>query len=362
MSKTQAASRAPLDHGGDSKRAGRALRVAAVALLAAAAAVAWSPVAGAQGTRAPVGGPGGEHTIYGELKVDERKSGQQTPASFTLVLMTEAGKVVDRRAAMNGTNFRFLGLRNGGYEISVESGGLSLARVRLYLDAPRAREFKQDISLAWETDGSAKSDPKKDSVSAADYYERAPANRALFEKAAGAIKKKKFDEAAVLLQQIVDADQKDHVAWTYLGTMRSTLGNAAEAERDYERALALRPDMLAAAVNLGRLHLVGKNYVRAVEVLQPAVEKHSQSADAHHFLGEAYLQVGRLEEAAEQLRTALRLDPQGKAEAHLRLAMLEDAAGRKAKAVVELEQFLAKRPDHPNRKQFEQYVKDNKKH
>ncbi|MCA1616086.1 MAG: tetratricopeptide repeat protein [Acidobacteria bacterium] len=309
----------------------------------------------------PGGGPGGEHVIYGELRVDEREAGQKTPTSFTLVLMAESGKIVDRRAAMNGTNYRFLGLRNGGYEIAVEFGGIALTRVRLYLDAPRAKEFRQDISLAWDANAAAKFDPKKGAISAADYYGRRPANRALFDKAAGAIKKKKFDEAAALLQQIVGADGQDHIAWNYLGTVHNALGRAAEAERSYERALMVKPELLAAAVNLGRLHIAGKDFAQAVEVLSVAVEQHSQSADAQQLMGEAYLQTGKLAEAATHFREALRLDPQGKAEAHLRLAALEDAGGRKAKAAAELEHFLAKNPDHPNRKQFEQYVKDNKK-
>ena len=37
--------------------------------------------------------------------------------------------------------------------------------------------------------------------------------------------------------------------------MHYALGNAAEAERSYARALAERPDLLAAAVNLGRLRV-----------------------------------------------------------------------------------------------------------
>lgn len=364
MSMSQAASSAPFDVGRNTRaqaRRGRAWRAVAAAALAAASSVAMSPVARAQGMRAPVGGPGGEHTIYGELKVDEKKSGEKVPSSFLLVLMTEAGKVVERQPAMNGTSFRFVGLRNGIYDLVVESAGMPVARIRLQLDSPRRMDLKQDILMEWERSATGKSDSTKAVVSAADYYEHTPANRPLFEKASGAIKKKKFGEAATLLQKIVEADPNDHLAWAYLGAAHAALGNAAEAEHSYGRALALRPDLLAATVNLGLLHITGKNFARAVEVLSPAVEKHSQSADIHHLLGEAYLQTGKFDEAATHLREALRLDPQGKADAHLRLAMLQDAAGRKDKAAAELEQFLSKRPEHPNRKQFEQYVKENKK-
>jgi Flp pilus assembly protein TadD len=339
---------------------------AALLVVAALAAVALGATqAAAQGTRAPIGGLGGEHTLYGEFRVDESKvekreaGAAQVPQSFTLVLYNEQNKIIDRRAAMNNSSFRFQGLRNGIYELSVEAGGLSLTRVRFQLDGPRGIEFRQDISLAWDAAGGA--GEKKPVVSAAEYYERPAATRDTFERAAAAARKKKFKDAAPLLRQVVETDPKDHLAWAHLGSAYSALGQNPEAERAYEQALALKPELTAAAVNLGRLYVLGKSYAKAVEVLKGAVEKMPDSADAQHLLGEAYLQTGRLAEATAHFREALRLDPKGKAEVHLRLAAVQDATGSKAEAAAELELFIAKRPDHPNRPQFEQYVRANKK-
>jgi hypothetical protein len=45
----------------------------------------------------------------------------------------------------------------------------------------------------------------------------------------------------------------------------------------------------------------------------------------------------------------------------LRLAALYNAAGLKDRAAAEYEQFLAKNPNHPDRKKFEEYIKENKK-
>ncbi|HVG30355.1 MAG TPA: tetratricopeptide repeat protein, partial [Pyrinomonadaceae bacterium] len=345
-------------------RRGRALRGVVVAALAAAALVALPQVARAQidGARAPAGGSGGQHEIYGEFKVDESKAKEKVPGSFVLVLMTDAGKVVERQSAMHNARFRFFGLRNGNYEIVVESAGMPVGRLSVQLISSRKVELKQDITLEWDAASAAKAASKAGTVSAADYYERPAANRDLFEKASGAIKKKKYEDAAALLQQIVSADEKDHIAWTYLASAHNALGKAADSERCYVRALALRPDLLAAAVNLGRLYVIGKNFNKAVEVLKPAVEKHPQSSDAHFLLGEAELQTGQYDDAATELREALRLDPKGKAEAHLRLAMLLNAAGKKDKAAAELEQFIAKQPEHPNREKFEEYIRQNKKH
>ncbi|MCM3870416.1 MAG: hypothetical protein ND895_06985, partial [Pyrinomonadaceae bacterium] len=58
---------------------------------------------------------------------------------------------------------------------------------------------------------------------------------------------------------------------------------------------------------------------------------------------------------------AIKLDPTGMTEAHLRLASLYHAAGLKDKAAIEFEEFLKKKPDYPERKKLEQYIAQNKR-
>ena len=78
-------------------------------------------------------------------------------------------------------------------------------------------------------------------------------------------------------------------------------------------------------------------------------------------LGEAYLQMKKGSKAVGYLNEALKLDPIGMAEAHLRLAALYNGAGMKDKAAAEYELFLKKRPDFADRKKLEQYIAANKK-
>jgi tetratricopeptide (TPR) repeat protein len=305
--------------------------------------------------------PAGDHTVYGELKVDESKAVGLVPLSFDLSLVNEAGRVVERQSVIPNTRYRFLNVRNGLYELVVETGGQQVTRFRIHIAAPGRSEYKQDITLAWDRAGSGRRDPKSGTVDAADFYQRTPANQELFDKATAALGRKKFDEAAALLNKLVAADPKDYKAWTDLGTASYALDKQTEAEAAYTRALAEKPGYLTAAVNLGRLRVLTKSYDKAVEILKPAVGEHPQSADAHHLLGEAYLQTRMFPEAIAHFDEAVRLEPQAKADLHLRLAAIYDAGGMKDRAAAELEQFLPKRPDRPNRKKMEQYVKDNKK-
>lgn len=334
----------------------RTWRFFLASVLIASALIAWP-----HETRAQMGGTNGENSIYGEFKVDESKAGGMVPLSFVLVLMSTNGETIDRQSVMNNERYRFLDLKPGFYDIVVENAGMQVARIRVQIAALRRQELKQDIFLEWDNLPSGKSRSKKGTVSTDDFYQRTPANQGLFERAAGAIKKKKFDEAAGFLQKIVETDPKDYLAWTDLGTMYFALNRASQAESSYVHALMERPELLAAAVNLGRLHVAGKNFDKAIQVLKPAAEKHPESGDANYLLGEAYLQTRQFDEAVNQFTKTLKVDPQGKAEAHVRLAMLYDAAGRKDMAASELEQFLTKRPESPNREKFEKYIKENKK-
>ncbi len=114
-------------------------------------------------------------------------------------------------------------------------------------------------------------------------------------------------------------------------------------------------------MNLGRLRLRLKNYDGAVTALQQAVAAQPKSAEANYFLGEAYLQIKKGSKAVVYLNEALKLDPIGMADAHLRLAALYRGAGLKDKAAAEYEQFLKKKPDYADKKKLEQYIGDNKK-
>ena len=329
-------------------RARRALR-RIFSLLSLALALCATPFA----ARAQV--TGGGHTLYGEFRVDESRAGGMVPISFDIILYTETGLVVERQPIGSKGTFRFINLRNGIYDIAVEVEGREVARTRVNINSLYKNDFRQDIALAWSpTPGGS----KPASVDAASVYKRTPAAQKLFEKADAAAANKSFEEAVQLFRQVVDTDPADYPAWTELGTMYYATGKADEAESAYVRALKEQPDFLRAAVNLGRLRIAMKKFEPAIEALSSAVEKHPDSADANLLLGEAYLQIKKGSKAVPYLETAARL---GRAEAHLRLATLYNAAGFKDRAAAEYEQYLAKKPDSPDRKKLEEYIKANKK-
>jgi tetratricopeptide (TPR) repeat protein len=306
----------------------------------------------------PAAAQGGQHVLYGDVKVDESKAAGKAPLSYDLILYVEggAGIAVARQSVPNNGRYRFNDLPNGNYDLVVEVEGAEVARVRVRVFSNFKNDFRQDILLEWRdrTPGAGKSGV----AATADFYKRPPASQKLFDRAASAMTARKYADAAALLEQAVGADAQDYQAWTELGTAYLFQEKAAEAERSYLRAVEVKPSFVLAYVNLGRLRIAQKNYDGAIEILTKAVALQPPSADANFLLGESYLQIKKGSQAVPHLEEAARL---GRADAHLRLATLYNAVGMKDRAAAEYERFLSKKPDSPERKKLEQYIKENKK-
>lgn len=301
---------------------------------------------------------GGGHTLFGDFKVDETQAKEAKPQTFHIILYNFDGQVIGRQPIVNNGRYRFNNVRNGEYYLVVEVEGQEVARMPLMLAQIAKTDIRKDIALEWREPAVSKASP---GAVAADAYKRDKANQPRLEKGQEAISKKDYEKAVTLLREVVDADPKDFEAWTELGTAYFAKGDDASAEAAYLHALEEKPAFVVAMLNLGRLRLRKKNLEGAIEVLQKTVEAHPQSAAANYFLGEAYLQVKKGSKGVVYLNEALRLDPNGMADAHLRLAALYNAAGLKDRAAAEYEQFLQKRPDHPEKEKLRRYISEHKK-
>lgn len=342
----------------DARRRARAPRTLFRLLPAALLALALGGAARAQVFPDP-GAGNGIHTLFGDVKVEGEPATGSKATSFVVVLYNQSGGVISRQTVANNSRYRFNDLHNGHYDVSVEVENTEVARVRVHVNSLYKSDFREDITLSFNSEG--KPAARAQTVSAADFYTRAPANQTLFDKAQAAADTKKYEQAAAHLEQLLAADAKDFLAWTELGTIRLLQDNAGEAEKAYRRALDERPAFSLALLNLGRVLMSQKKYEAAVEPLSKAVEAQPPSAEANHLLGEAYLQIKKGSKAVVYLNEALRLDPTGKADIHLRLAALYNSAGLKDRAAAEYEQYLKKKPEHPDRKKMEQYIKENHK-
>src|SRR6185503_2930554 len=237
--------------------------------------------------------------------------------------------------------YRFTNLREGEYEIVAEAEGKEIGRLtqiriggRTLSSSPYG--YQNDIEIRWNPGHAA---PVAGVISAADVYKRPAAAEANFTKAEEAVAKKKYDQAATFLKQIVDTDKADFQAWNALGSVYLAQEKLGDAEEAYAQATAAKPDFARAQLNLGRVRSQQKKFEEAIEPLTKAVELQPESGDANMLTGEAYLQLKKGSKAIPYLNEAAK---HGRPDAHLRLGWLYNAAGYKDKAALEYEEYLKK--------------------
>ncbi|HKP45867.1 MAG TPA: tetratricopeptide repeat protein [Pyrinomonadaceae bacterium] len=300
----------------------------------------------------------GTFAIWGEIKINGDPSDPNVPASVDVILVKIGTGEIARQGTSNRGRYRFTNLSEGEYEIVVEANAREITRARLQIfertPAP-FYGFRQDFEFEWKSN--AGPSPKNDVISAADVYQRSPANQAVFHKAQAAVTKKDYDGSITLLRQILDNDPKDFQVWRLLGTIYQVQRKNDDAERAYLQAIQAKPDFALALLDLGTLRASLKHYDQAIAPLLRAVEIQPESAEANLYVGEVYLQLKQGSKAVPYLTEAAKL---GRIEGYLRLGWLYDAAGIKDKAAAEYEELLKKNPEYADRKKLEEYISANK--
>ena len=302
----------------------------------------------------------GGNVLYGDLIVEEDNAGGLRPINYLVILYSTNGYVLARQTVSPNGRYRFNNLVDGEYDVAVEVENTEIARLRIQVRSPiRNTDFKYDITLGWKTINMQPA--RAASITLEDFYKRTPGDQKIFDKAKKTTDKKKYDESLVLLKQLVTSDPNDFQAWAELGTVFLMKKDLSEAEKAYQQSIHVRPKFYLALMNLGRVRMMQQKFDDAIPILSRAVAVRATSADANFYLGEAYLQIRKGSKAVAYFYEALKLDPVGKADAHLRLAALYNGAGLKDKAAIEYAAFIKKRPDYPNKKKLEQYISQNKK-
>src|SRR6202046_1164088 len=82
-----------------------------------------------------------------------------------------------------------------------------------------------------------------------------------------------------------------------------------EAAKEYEQALALRPDLPGLRLELGQVFAAGSEWAKAEEQFRGEAKLQPASAEASYRLGNALLQQGKMKEAAEERKRSDSLSP-----------------------------------------------------
>jgi tetratricopeptide (TPR) repeat protein len=295
------------------------------------------------------------HLLFGDINIGGMPSTTVIPQTFIVILKASTGRIFGRDAVPPNGRFRFNNVPNGEYELVIELGNRQIHTERLFIYEFKPSEVRHDLDFQW----TEPADQLAAEGSPPVVYARSHRAQERLVDAQRLHSEGDHLGAVAVLRGVVESDPNDYEAWTELGTACFLGGLRSEAAEAYERALGRRSDFLPALINFGKLRLDAREHREAIELLEKAVALAPQRAESHRLLGESYLGVRMGSKASVALNRAIALDPEGMAEAHLRLGQLYGAAGYPKLAADEYEKFLQKRPDSPLRSELREYIRSH---
>ncbi|HEY1267521.1 MAG TPA: fused MFS/spermidine synthase [Candidatus Binatia bacterium] len=154
-------------------------------------------------------------------------------------------------------------------------------------------------------------------------------------------------EASQVYLKAIEANPKEIIPYLGLGTVELQRNRIDDAEAWLRRAEALQPKHAAVLLALGRLEVVRKNYPRAVVLLEAAraAPEGEESSILYGTLGNAYVQLGRWDEAVKTLEQAL-LRQRKNSEWRLLQARALTRLGRPREAELRYREVLAMEPSN----------------
>ena len=126
------------------------------------------------------------------------------------------------------------------------------------------------------------------------------------------------NQAAVnLLQESIQIDSNFAPAYSELGFRFHSLATYAlnkryklkDAEAAYKKALSINSKLLSALGNLASLYTETGKTAEAVELIKNSLEINPNNAQIHFWLGYIFKYTGLLDKSADEMRTAIKLDP-----------------------------------------------------
>ncbi len=117
----------------------------------------------------------------------------------------------------------------------------------------------------------------------------------------------------------LSSESKDKLVFKFAQTARGhqVLGQnyfaakmLPEAEKEYEQAIALRPDLPGLHLELGEIYAAASRWDEAEKQFRAEAKLQPGNAEAAYRLGDALLQQGKMKEAAEELRRSDTLRPE----------------------------------------------------
>jgi tetratricopeptide (TPR) repeat protein len=155
---------------------------------------------------------------------------------------------------------------------------------------------------------------------------------------------RRFAEARLKLLRAVSIDPELADAYYLLGLIAWELSDPVEAAEQLGNALAVKPDFVAACLDLCQIHLLGGNVDLAKATVSKTIEQLPHSTQLHRYLAGLYEHEKKPEQAAQCYLQALALEPDN-ADLHAGLGDALLAMGEPEQAVASFRQAISLRSE-----------------
>ena len=137
----------------------------------------------------------------------------------------------------------------------------------------------------------------------------APASSDDVKKGIAALNAGDTNGAKAAFEVAVQKNPKQADAHHYLGLVNDQIGNKAEAEKNYRKALELQPDLEESAVNLAAILVENGKYDEAASLMKTSIAKNPKSAALQVNLGMALSGKNDVDGASKAFEEAIKLEP-----------------------------------------------------
>jgi choline-sulfatase len=168
-----------------------------------------------------------------------------------------------------------------------------------------------------------------------------------FEEATWATTAKRYDEAAVLLEDLMKRDHENPIFRASLAKVERMRGRPERAIELFRDAIALAPDDAHAWYNLAAAFQEAGDLKRAAEAVREALKRDAASADAHNVLGIIDSADGKPMLALEEFQKAVAIDPRN-ARIHNNIGNAARSLGRNDEAEAAFKRAIELAPNYPD--------------
>ena len=120
---------------------------------------------------------------------------------------------------------------------------------------------------------------------------------------------KKYNNAKVVFEELIDQDPYSHLFWYYYGHTLSYLGEYREALDAYEYAFIIKPEFESAYKEFAELSFELKDYPRTLHCCQEYASLFSMDSDFLMLMGRCQQQLNSYDTARRYFHQALQIDP-----------------------------------------------------